>query len=353
MNAGPRTMTAPDTFTAAEQVASPIADDGLATRRQWVVLRLIARRLLSAAMVLLVVSVLVFLFVHAAPGGPEQAIAGQDASPEQLARVRSAYHLDDPLPSQYWTFLQSAIRFDFGSSFTLREPVTTLIWRAATQVTIPLLAMTWTMATIGGLLLGYLAARSRGGLVDRTIVAMTTVGASAPVFATSIAVSYIFGVKLGWLPFLGIGDGGIDRLKHLILPAATSTVVLLAATTKQARVKVGQVLDDDQVTFARARGLHPRYIAGRIVFRNSAVHLVTASGSLVVALVGGLVIVEQVYNLPGIGNTLMRAIGQRDIPVIQGITLFIAAAVVVINLVVDLVCVAVDPRIRRGLKAAE
>ena len=309
---------------------------------------LILRRLLAAVAVLWIVSVIVFLFVHAAPGGPELAIAGTDATPEQLQRIREAYRLDDPLPAQYLTFLQSAVQFDFGTSFTQREPVTTLIWRAARDVTLPLVVITWTLATVLGLSLGYRAARSRGGVADRVIVAGTTLGASTPVFVTSIVISYVFGVRLGWLPFLGIGDGGLDRLKHLVLPSVTATVVLLAATTKHARVRMGHVLDEDQVIFAQARGLSSRYILSRLVLRNSAVYLITASGALVIALMGGLVIVEQVYNLPGIGTMLIVAINQRDIPVVQGIALYLAATVVVINLVVDLACFAIDPRIRRG-----
>ena len=269
--------------------------------------------------------------------------------PNSWRRSALAYHLDDPLVAQYWAFLKSALQFDFGNSYTLREPITTLVWRAAVQITVPLLVMTWVVATSVGVALGYLAARSRGGVVDRIIVSMTTLGACAPVFATSILIAYVFGVRLGWFPYLGTGQGVGERMHHLVLPAATMTLVLLAGTTRLTRVRIAQTLDEDQVTFARARGLSSAYVTTRVVLRNSAVHMVTFSGSLVIALIGGTVIVEQIYGLPGVGSNLIQAINSRDIPMVQGLTLFIAVVVVIVNLAVDLACLALDPRLRSGL----
>ncbi|PRZ39684.1 peptide/nickel transport system permease protein/glutathione transport system permease protein [Antricoccus suffuscus] len=312
------------------------------------VLAFVAKRLLTAIMVLLVVTVLVFAFIHAAPGGPEQAIAGPDADPAQLAAIRATYGLDDPLPQQYLRFLGSLAHFDLGTSYSLHESVISAIWRAATVVTIPLLLISWFLSTTIGSLLGYFAARSRGGVLDRTIVGFAILGASSPIFATGMLISYIFGVKLGWFPFIGVG--GDESLRQLVLPGAAATVLLLASSTKLARVRFAQILDEDQVTFARARGLSPQYIAGKAILKNSAVHLVTWSGSLFVALLGGLVVVEQVFSLSGVGTLLINAISARDIPLIQGITLAIAIGVVLVNLAVDLICLAIDPRVRLGLE---
>src|SRR5690606_10610757 len=160
--------------------------------------------------VLFIVTVLIFLFIHAAPGGPEVAIAGLDATPEQLAAIRELYRLDDPLPVQYWTYISSALTGDLGTSFMLREPVADAIGRA--------------------LSLGYISARERGQLLDRAIVGITVVGATAPMFATGLLISTVFGVQLRWFPFFGSGSGGLDTLYHLVLPALTMVIVMLAST---------------------------------------------------------------------------------------------------------------------------
>lgn len=195
-----------------------------------------------------------------------------------------------------------------------------------------------------------MAAHLRGSVFDRMVVGSAVLGTSTPVFVTGTLVAYVFGVWLGWLPFFGAGEGGVDTVRHLVLPAVTMTTLLLASTTKLSRVRFAEILDEDYVTFARARGLSPRYVIGRVLMRNAAVQIVTWSGSLVVTLVGGLVIVEQVFSLNGVGTTLIEAINARDIPVVQGITLLMAILALGVNLVVDLLCMAIDPRIRRGLE---
>jgi peptide/nickel transport system permease protein len=313
------------------------------------VLRLIARRVIAAVFVLLLVSILVFLLIHIAPGGPENALLGRDATEAQREAVRERYHLNDPLLSQYGSYVRSLLRFDLGDSYILREPVTTVVWRAAWKVTVPLLCMTMVLATTVGVALGYVAAQLRGSVIDRAIIGFTVLGASTPVFATGMFVAYVFGVRLGWFPFFGSGDGGLDTLWHLVLPALATTAFLLASTTKLSRSRFAEILDEDYVTFAKARGLSARYVVGRVLMRNAAVQIVTWSGSLVVALVGGLVIVERVFGLDGVGTLLIESINTRDVPVVQGITLMIAVLAIVVNLVVDLLCMAIDPRIRRGV----
>lgn len=311
--------------------------------------RMVLKRLVAAVVVLFVVTILIFGFIHAAPGGPEQAIGGREATPEVMAAIREANHLNDPLWQQYTTFLTNVLRGDLGTSYTRREPVSMSITRAA-GVTLPLLVATWVLSTLIGGVLGLYTARRQGSRADRAVIGFTVLGASSPVFATGVLLSYVFGVKLGWLPTLGSGDGGMDTVKHLILPVITTTVVLMASTTRFARVRFGQVLEEDQVTFARSRGLSSRYIVQTIVLKNSGVQMITLAGAVLVAMTGGLVVVEQVYGLQGIGTLLIAAITMRDIPLVQGVTLVIALMVVVINLVVDVLCFMIDPRLRKGLE---
>lgn len=312
--------------------------------------RYVVTRLAAAVAVLFAVSIGVFLFIHLAPGGPEYALAGRLATPEKLEAIRQKYGLDEPLARQYLSYLGSLVRLDMGESFTRKVAVTDSITSAAT-VTVPLMLMAWVLPMTLGIALGLLTASRPGGLVDRAVLGATIVGASAPAFAVGTLLAYVFGIKLGWLPVTGAGDGGFDRVKHLILPAVTASVILLATCTKVSRVRIGQILEEDQTTFSRARGLSRTWMLGRVVLKNAGVQLVTLSGGLLIGLLSGMLIVEQVFNLPGLGTLMFDSVRQRDIPLLQGLTLLVAAFVVVVNLVVDLVCMAVDPRLRAGLRA--
>lgn len=312
------------------------------------VARFIAWRLLSSVAVLFVVTFVVFAFMHAAPGGPEQSIGGRFASPEQLEAIRERYHLNDPLWSQYGQFVGSALHLDFGTSFSLRQSVTTAISGAA-GLSISLLVIAWFASTVIGVFLGVVTARRPGGLLDRAVLGLTVVGASSPVFVTGILLAFVFGVALDWLPTLGSGTPGLDRVTHLILPAATLTILALASTSKVARVRIGQVQEEDHVTFARARGLSSAHLLWNSVLRNAGVQIVTQASASMIALVGALIVVESVFSLDGLGTLLVSAISTRDIPMIQAITLLLATFIVLVNLVADLVCLAIDPRMRKGL----
>jgi peptide/nickel transport system permease protein len=307
----------------------------------------VARRLLSARVVAATVSVLVFAFVHAAPGGPEQSIGGRFATAEQLDAIREQYRLDDPLWSQYGHFASSALHLDFGTSYAMREPVTDSTVRAA-ATTVPLVLVAWGTAVLLGTALGVASARRSGGPFDRGVLGFTVVGASSPIFATAILLSYVFGVELGWLPTLGEGEGGVDRLEHLVLPAVTLTIAALASLTKVTKVRVAQILEADHVTFAVARGLPHRRVLLSEVLRNSGVQLVTQAGAVLVSMISAVILVEEVFDLDGLGSLLIQAITARDIPLIQAITLFTCVFIVAVNLVVDLVCMTIDPRMRAG-----
>jgi peptide/nickel transport system permease protein len=312
--------------------------------------RYVAGRLVAAAGVLLVVSVVVFSFVHASPGGPENSIAGPMATQDQLATIRAQYGLDRPLHEQYLQFLTNALGGDLGTSFTRRTTVVDALGDAA-AVTVPLMVITWVFTMVLGVSMGIVTAFRAGGRVDRFVLGATTVGASAPAFAVGTLLIWIFGIRLGWFPVLGVGDGGMDRVRHLVLPALTASVTLLAGTTRITRVRVGQILDEDQMTFVRARGLGLRWQLQHTIMRNAAVMVVTLGSSMVISLVAGLIVVEQVFNLPGLGTLLVGAIQERDIAVVQGVTLVCAIVVVLMTLLADVLCMVVDPRLRVGRDA--
>ena len=216
--------------------------------------RYVVARLASAVVVLLAVSVGVFFFVHIAPGGPEYALAGRFATPEKLDAIREQYGLNDSFVTQYLRYLGSLARFDLGESFSRRTPVVDSMWSAA-QITVPLVVMTWLLSMSVGVVLGIVTAARPGSRLDRWVLGATIVGASAPAFAVGTLFAYVFGIKLGWLPVFGAGDGGWDRFTHLILPSLTASVTLLATCTKVSRVRIGQIMEEDQMTFARARAV--------------------------------------------------------------------------------------------------
>lgn len=335
-------------MTAETDRATAVDDGEQATPLRSGLARYVALRLATAAAVLATVSVVVFLFVHAAPGGPEYAIAGSMATPDQLANIRELHGLDRPLVLQYLQYLGSLAQLDLGTSFSTRIPVTESL-AIAVLITVPLALMTWVFAMTAGIVMGIVTASRPGGPLDRVVLGATTVGASAPAFAVGTLLAYVFGIRLGWFPVLGAGDAGWDRLRHLVLPAATAGVVLLATCTRFTRVRIGQIMAEDQTTFARARGLDRAWVLRNVLLRNGGVQLVTLSGTLLIGLVANLVVVEQVFNLPGLGSLMLGAIRERDIALLQGVTLVVCLFVVVVNLVADLVCMAVDPRLRIAL----
>ena len=310
--------------------------------------RYVVGRLVAAVLVLLVVTVLVFMFVHVAPSGPEDAIAGATATQEQRDRIRATYGLDQPLVNQYLSYLGSLIQLDFGHSYIRRTPTLESISGAA-AISVPLLLCSWALAMSLGMVLGVLTASRPGSWADRLVIGATTVGASAPAFAVGTLMAWLFGIRLGWLPVLGAGEAGWDRVLHLVLPVATSSVFALASCTRFTRVRVGEILDEDQMTFALGRGLGRGWILRNVVLRNSGVQLVTLAGGIMISLVAGQIVVEQVFNLRGIGSLMVESIHDQDIPMVQAITLFVALFVVVVNLVADLACFAIDPRLRAGL----
>jgi peptide/nickel transport system permease protein len=305
----------------------------------------VGRRLIAALGVLLVVSAITFLFIHLAPGGPEESLAGRFATPQQVAAIRAHYGLDDSLIVQYWRFLKGAVQFDFGTSLLTREPVGQAIGHRL-DVTVPLLLVSFLLTVTIGMVLGVIASYRRDGFLDRSVMNLALVGASAPAFAVALVLLYVFGAKLGWLPVSGEGVGFAERVEHLILPIATLTIGGVAAMLKITRTRVGEVLQEDHVTFARARGLRPAVILRRSVLRNAGIQILTQVGAILLAMLGGTILVEVTFGLNGVGALLVEAISARDIPLVQAVTLLIAVVIVGVNLIVDLAYLALDPRVR-------
>jgi peptide/nickel transport system permease protein len=310
------------------------------------VLRFILRRLAIAIPLLLIVSFGVFALVHLAPGDPVRALLGSRASdPATLAAIRERYHLNDPFIVQYGKWLWQVLQGDLGRSIQGSQLVTSAI-RQRLGLTIFLGVMSSVLVLFFGILLGMLAGFRRGTRLDRGVVMFGVFGISSPAFVTGILLLYLFGVVIGWFPIFGAGRGFIDRFWHLTLPAVALALSIMAIVVKITRAAVIQELDKDYVVFARARGLSaPRIVFG-YVLRNALIPVVTAAGLIIVGLVANAIYVEVTFALPGLGSLTVEAVQRRDIPLIQGTTLVFAAFVILLNLLIDLAYILIDPRIR-------
>ena len=308
----------------------------------------VARRLAFTLPLLLLISFGVFALVHLAPGDPARALLGaRPASAATMAAIRAAYHLDDPFIVQYGKWLWQVLQGDLGRSIRGNQPVVQMIGDR-----LPLtawLTLYSTILVIGlGIPLGALAAARRGGMLDRFVVMMGVFGVSSPAFVSGIILLYLFGVVLGWFPTFGAGRGFADQFRHLVLPALALALSIMAIVIKVTRASIIEVQEKDYVGFARARGLSPPRIFFVYVLRNALIPVVTAAGIIIVALVGGALYVETTFALPGIATLMIEAVQKRDIPLVQGTTLFFAVFVVLINLGIDVLYVLIDPRVRLG-----
>ena len=310
------------------------------------VLRFILRRLAIAIPLLLIVSFGVFALVHLAPGDPVRALLGSRASdPATLAAIRERYHLNDPFIVQYGKWLWQVLQGDLGRSIQGSQLVTSAI-RQRLGLTIFLGLMSSFLVLFFGILLGMLAGFRRGTRLDRGVVMFGVFGISSPAFVTGILLLYLFGVVIGWFPIFGAGRGFLDRFWHLTLPAVALALSIMAIVVKITRAAVIQELDKDYVVFARARGLSPLRIVFGYVLRNALIPVVTAAGLIIVGLVANAIYVEVTFALPGLGSLTVEAVQRRDIPLIQGTTLVFAAFVILLNLLIDLAYILIDPRIR-------
>jgi peptide/nickel transport system permease protein len=308
----------------------------------------LARRLLSTIPVLLIVSVLVFLMLRLTPGDPAAVLAGDAASTEQIDKIREQLGLNRPLPTQYVLWLAHLLTGDLGQSYYYKTEVTTLIGQRL-EPTLSLAAITITLAVLVAVPLGVLAAWRHGGWLDRLLMGFSVAGFSVPVFVTAYVLIWLVSLKLGWLPVQGykrIGDGVGPWLYHLILPAITLSIIYIALIARVTRASVLETLGEDYIRTARAKGLPELRVLLSHALANAAVPIATVIGIGIALLIGGVVVTESVYAIPGLGRLTVDAVLARDFPTIQGVILLFSVVYVLVNLLVDLSYVFFDPRIR-------
>lgn len=310
--------------------------------------KFLARRLLATIPVLAIVAVLVFLMLRLTPGDPAAILAGDAANTEQIARIREGLGLDRPLIVQFGIWAKSILSGDLGESFYFKMKVTSLIGQRL-EATVSLAVLTIILAVFTAVPLGVLAAWRFGGWFDRMLMGFSVMGFSVPVFVLAYILIWIVSLQLGWLPVQGykpISDGFWPFLRHLILPSITLAVIYVALIARVTRASVLEALGEDYIRTARAKGLPESRVLIRHALANAAVPIVTVIGLGIALLIGGVVVTESVYAIPGLGRLTVDAVLARDFPTIQGVILFFSVVYVVINLLVDLSYVFFDPRIR-------
>ncbi len=311
----------------------------------------VIRRVAAALVLACAVVTVVFLLLRLVPGDVVTFMIGEsDASPERIAAMRHALGLDRPLLAQYLGWLGSTARGDFGASIISGRPIgTDLAIRAPRSLELAAAALV--LGVVFGIPLGSLAARRRGGGLDLAVGSVSVLGLTFPSFVVGSVFVLLFGLVLHWLPATGYVDVGGDplgHLRHLILPAVTLALSIVPVLIRMTRSSVLDALSQDFVRTARAKGLGEATVLARHVLRNSLIPVVTVIGLQAGTLLGRIVIVENVFNWPGLSSLLLSGILQRDYPVVQAVVLVVAVAFVFINLVVDLAYGVVDPRIRVG-----
>jgi peptide/nickel transport system permease protein len=310
--------------------------------------KFIGQRLLSLIPVLMVVAVVVFLILRLTPGDPAAVIAGNSATNEDIERIRQQLGLNKPLITQFFIWLGNLLRGDLGYSFYLNRPVTELLMQRF-EPTLSLAAGTIFLAVIVAIPLGTLAAWRMGGWLDRILSALSVLGFSVPVFVIGYILIYVFALKLNWFPVQGyqrISQGILPWLSQLILPCLTLSFIYVALISRVTRAAVSETLTEDYIRTARAKGIEEKAVLIRHALANAAVPIATVVGLGVALLIGGVVVTETVYAIPGLGSLTVDAVLNRDFPVIQSVVLFFSVAYVLINLVVDLSYLFFDPRIR-------
>ncbi len=306
------------------------------------------RRVLLLIPLVFVVTVVVFLLSSIVPGGPVAALLGGHATNTATVNaIRARYHLNDSLFSQYIAWVGQVLHGNLGTSIYTSQPVSQEILNRL-PVTLILNAVAIVVSIIVGVSLGMVAARFRGGRVDRIAVGISIVTSSAPSYVLAIALVYLLAIKYPILPVEGLGTGLSSEAEHLILPAIVMALAPLGFVTKIARAAMLEQLSTDYVAFARARGIPRRRIYLRYVLRNALVPILTASGLLIVTALTATVFVEDVFGIPGLGGLLVDAVENTDIPVIQGLVLVTAIWVVIANILIDLLYVVIDPRVSFG-----
>lgn len=308
----------------------------------------LVRRLLALIPVMAVVVTVVFFIIHLIPGDPVSVMLGPDATITQVEETRTALGLDRPIYEQLLKFYARILRGDLGRSYFLDRPVTTALWERA-EPTIVLTLLSVFVAVAIGVPAGIIAAAYPGSIWDRVLMFGALLGVCIPGFWLSLNLMYLFAVRLGWLPAAGYASVFADpltALRHMVLPAVSLGFNQSALIARISRSCMLEILQQDYIRTARAKGLAERVVVYVHAFRNALVPVVAVIGITMAIVIGGAVVTEIVFNIPGLGRLIISAILRRDYPVVQGVVLVTAATYVLINLMVDMVYVFIDPRIR-------
>jgi len=308
----------------------------------------VLRRLLATIPVMLIVAVFVFLMLRLTPSDPAAIIAGDNANTEQVAEIRRRLGLDQPILTQFAIWMGRTLQGDFGESFFFKKQVAELIFDRL-EPTLSLAFFTLVLAVVIAIPLGVVAAYRHGGWLDRIVMGFSVLGFSVPVFVIGYVLIYIFAIELNWLPVQGyqrLAQGVGGWLQRLILPSITLSVIYIALIARITRTSVLEVMNEEYIRTARAKGQTELKVLIRHALANAAVPIVTVIGLGVALLIGGVVVTESVYTIPGLGRLTVDAVLAREYPTIQAVILLFSLAYVLINLAVDLAYTFLDPRIR-------
>jgi len=308
----------------------------------------ILRRILATIPVVLTVAVLVFGLLRLTPGDPALILAGDSATPEQLTQIRAHMGLDRPITTQFALWAGQVLRGDLGVSLQSNTPVTGMI-HDRLGPSLALALSTIVVSTLIAVPLGAFAAWRRGSRMDRAIMAFSVLGFSVPIFVTGYVLILLFAMKLGWLPVQGyksLQDGMALFARHLVLPTMALSTGFVALIARIARSSILEVMGEDYIRTARAKGITERAVLLAHALRNAAVPIITIIGISIALLISGVVVTESVFNLPGLGRLVVESVQSRDYPVIQGLILLFSMVYIVVNLTIDVLYSIFDPRIR-------
>ena len=308
----------------------------------------IVRRILATIPVMAIVALFVFSLLYIAPGDPAAVIAGDQATPDDVERIRQSLGLDRPFLVRFGEWVFRIVRGDLGVSIFTNLPVSTMIAQRV-QPTLSLMVLTLILAVSIAVPMGVVAAWRQGTLVDRAVMGFAVLGFSVPVFVVGYVLAYIFALELDWLPVQGytsLDQGFFPWLENLILPSIALGGVYIALIARITRATMLEVLQQDYIRTARAKGAGQGSILFLHALKNAAVPIVTVIGIGVALLIGGAVVTESVFAIPGLGRLTVDAILRRDYPVIQGVILLFSFVYVLVNLLIDILYTLIDPRIR-------
>lgn len=309
------------------------------------ILNYVTKRILQMIPVFIVVTLLVFLLMRFIPGDPAMVMLGEKATPQSLAALREKMGIDQPLVYQFFSFIKNLFHFDLGTSIQFQTPVTTLI-QEKLSVTIALTLLSTVFSFLISFVLGYAAGIKNNGWADHVIRGIALLGLSTPAFWIGLVLLSFFSIRLGWFPVAGWGDTPAEHFQGLVLPAITQAIGVSAVLIRNLRNNVVDIKDSNYVDFARSKGLAKSQIRMNHIVRNAMIPTTTLLSLKIITMLSGSVVIETVFNLPGVGALLVNGIYARDYPVIQGVVLVFVLLVMAINLLTDILYSILDPRVK-------